>query len=519
MSEINRELIVSATPGGVDMALLEDKELVELHREKLDQKFKVGDIYLGRVNRTVQGLNAAFVDVGYEKDAFLHYTDLSPNIKSVLKLTRQALEGKVSDPMLTDFQREKEIVKSGKITEVLSRRQNILVQVLKEPISTKGPRLTCEITLPGRYLVMMPFSEGVGVSKRIKSNEERKRLQRLIESIKPKEFSVVVRTVAEGRSVADLHEDMSGLVERWKQVLDNLKGAEPPKKIHGELKKTSSLLRDLLNDSFNSVVVDQPELAAEITGYVQQIAPDRKNLVKQQQPKTTLFDKFGITRQIKSLFGKTVTFSGGSYLVIEHTEALHVIDVNSGHKAGNKDDQETTALGVNMAAAKEVARQLRLRDIGGIIVIDFIDLKKSENRKQVYEYMKDLMKHDRARHTVLQLSKFGLMQITRERTRPQIDITTSEQCPTCAGTGRIEASILVVEEIEARVEELLQEGDKVNLYAHPYIHAYLTKGFLFKKRQFQWFKKYKKWIGIFPNDDYTLTEYHFFDQQGEEILG
>ena len=383
---LNRELIANVTADGVDIALLENKELVELHREKGNKQFTVGDIYLGRVTKLVSGLNASFVDVGYEKDAFLHYTDLGPKIRTLQKVTQRAIAGNIDDPLLNNLQFEKEIVKTGKITEVLDRRQPILVQILKEPISTKGPRLTSEITVPGRYIVLMPFSNTIGISKRVSSPEERNRLQRLIESIKPKNFGVVVRTVAEGRSVAELHEDMNNLLEKWKQVLINLKGANAPQKIQGEQKKTNTLLRDLLNDSFSKVTINDAGLYGEVEEYARKFMPNKKNLVSLYQGSAPMFDTFGVTRQIKGLFGKTVTIPGGAYLVIEHTEALHVIDVNSGHKLG-KGDQESSALRVNMEAAKEIARQLRLRDIGGIIVIDFIDLKNPEHKRELHNYI------------------------------------------------------------------------------------------------------------------------------------
>lgn len=512
---MNRELIVNVNPNGVDIALLENKELVELHREEGNKQFTVGDIYLGRVNKTVTGLNAAFVDVGYEKDAFLHYTDLGPKLRTAQKITRGAISGNLKDPMLNSLKYEPEIIKTGKINEVLDRKQSILVQVLKEPISTKGPRLTSEITLPGRFLILMPFNTSVGISKKVSNADERKRLQILIESIKPKNFGVVVRTVAQNKSVAEIDADLKTLLQRWKEVQEALKGANPPQKIHGELKKTTSILRDIMNDSFNKVIVNDAVVAEEIEDYLKRIAPQKKDIVSYYQGKVPVFDANGVTKQIKSLFGKTVTFAGGSYLVIEHTEALHVIDVNSGYKVSTKADQETTALKVNMAAAKEVARQLRLRDIGGIIVIDFIDMKKTEHKRELLKFMKDEMKSDRAKHSILALSKFGLMQITRERTRPEVNITTTEVCPTCEGTGKIEASILVVDDIKHKMETLLEKRTDVKLVTHPYMEAFLKRGF--PSQQMKWSYKAKKWVPVRANHDYHLTEFHFFDKNNEEI--
>lgn len=514
---MNRELIINASPKGADIALLEDGELVELHQEAGNKQFATGDMYLGKVSRIVPGLNAAFVDVGFEKDAFLHYTDLSPTIKSVLKYMQTAIAGNMGDSLLQSFAFETEIVKSGKMEDVLKRGQNILVQILKEPISTKGPRLTCELTIPGRFIVLVPFSNSIGISKKVANPEERKRLQRLMESIKPKNFGVVVRTVAEGKSVAELHEDMNNLVEKWKLMTKNLAGATPITKVHSEITKTTGIMRDLLNDSFNKIVTNDPKVEIEIKEYIDRIAPHKKDIVEYYQSKYPVFDHYHITRQIKTLFGKTVTMPGGAYIIIEKTEACHVIDVNSGHRTSSKSDQEQNALRTNLEAAKEVARQLRLRDLGGIIVVDFIDMKEAGNKQYVYNALKEHMSKDRSRHTILPLSKFNLMQITRERTSPEIIINTSEDCPVCQGTGKIGASIIVTDEIESRLKALMEEKKiGFELYTHPFIAAYLKKG-IFNSVQMKWFWQYKKWIPIIPNEEYHLTEYHFLDKQKEEI--
>lgn len=515
---MNRELIVNATPKGIDIALLEEKELVELHREAGDKQFSTGDMYLGKISRIVPGLNAAFVDVGYEKDAFLHYTDLSPAIKSVVKYSLGAVAGNMGDGTLANFKFENEIVKSGKIDDVLKRGQHILVQILKEPISTKGPRLTCELTIPGRFIVLVPFSNTIGISKKLSNPEERKRLQRLMESIKPKNFGVVVRTVAEGKSVAELHEDMNNLIEKWKLMTKNLAGVSPVVKVHSEATKTTGILRDLLNDSFSQIVVNDPNLETEIKEYIQRVAPEKTEIVKFYSSKIPIFDHYHITRQIKSLFGKTVTMPGGAYVIIEKTEACHVVDVNSGHRVSSKTDQEQNALRTNLESAKEVARQMRLRDLGGIIVVDFIDLKDANNRMYVYNAMKEHMAKDRARHTILHLSKFNLMQITRERTSPELAINITEECPACHGTGKIGASVLVAEELAEKLDYIMTDKkQKISVFAHPYIAAYLRSG-LFSSMQWKWFFKYKQWIPVYASEDYHLVEYHFIDVAGEEVL-
>ncbi len=393
---MNKELIINSTPSGVEIALLEDKKLVELHSEKTDARFAVGDLYLGKVKKLIPGLNAAFVDVGFEKDAFLHYTDLSPYAKSLLKFTQLTIADKT--PGGTDFSTfeiEPEIVKTGKINEVLSGKPNILVQILKEPIAAKGPRLSCELSLPGRFVVLTPFNDIVAVSRKIHSSEERKRLQRIVESIKSKNFGVIVRTAAEGKNTAELHEDLSELTAMWKGIQNNLRGAVAPAKILSEQTKTASILRDLLNEDFNKIITNDKNIYTDSKAYIQKVAPEKAEIVSFHQNGSPIFDTFGVTKQIKSSFGKTVNLNSGAYVIIEHTEALHVIDVNSGYKSVSN-NQEQNALETNLEAAEEISRQLRLRDIGGIIVVDFIDMKFPENKRRLMEAMAGYMQPDRA---------------------------------------------------------------------------------------------------------------------------
>jgi ribonuclease G len=512
---VEKELIIDSSKSGSEIALLEDSRLVELHQETEADQINVGDVFLGRVKKVIPGLNAAFVDVGYKKDAFLHYTDLSPNIRSLLKVTNLAVNGNMSHVNLKGFKYEPEIVKTGKIDDVLKNKQYILVQVIKEPISTKGPRLSCEITIPGRNLVLAPFGSSAGVSRRIESAEERKRLKILVESLKPENFGIVVRTVAQQKGAAELHKEIQELYDKWLGMMNRLKGGKPPLKVLSETDRTKSLLRDILNDSFNRVVVNDEKLSREIEDYIKNIAPKRKNLVSFYKGKTPIFDQYGVTRQIKSSFGKNVNLGSGAYLVIEHTEAMHVVDVNSGYKTSMKGDQESNALRVNLEAAQEVARQLRLRDIGGIILIDFIDMKKPEHKKQVFQSMKEFMDPDKATHTILPLSKFNLMQITRQRVRPEVKITTNEVCPTCLGTGKIQSSLLLEDEIERNIKTLSAKHAKLTIQLHPFMAAYFKKGF--PSRRMNWFFDYKKWINIQEMHDFALTEYSFLDENEIEI--
>ncbi len=513
---MEKELIINSTPTEVQIALLENSKLVELHHQKTNTNFTVGDIFLGRIRKLMPGLNAAFVDIGHKKDAFLHYTDLGPKLRSLVKFTSQSTNGNLKTHKLDYFDFEPDIIKTGKIDQVLNKKTPILVQVLKEPISTKGPRLSCEITLPGRYLVLTPFSNIVAVSKKIGNAEERKRLKVLVESVRPKNFGVIVRTAAEGKKVADIHEELMMITNKWEEVFKQLQNATPPMKLLSELDKASSILRDLLNESFNRIIVNDKELHLNVKKFLGTIAPDKVKIVKYHSTNRPVFEVFGVNRQIKSSFGKTATMSSGAYLVIEHTEAMHVIDVNSGPKVVTG-DQQKSVLAVNMEAADEIARQLRLRDIGGIIIIDFIDMRTPDHKKILIKAMRDHMKKDRAQHTILPLSKFGLMQITRQRVRPEVNINTAEVCPTCTGTGEVNPTILLTDNIERDLEFIIQSRPqtKLTLNVHPYIQAFLQKGL--KSYQMRWYFKYWKWIKLISEPDYALTKYKFFDQNEDEI--
>ncbi len=511
------ELIINSTQKGSRIALLKNKKLVEYHQDEDGNKFNVGDLYLGTVKKVVPGLNAAFIDIGYEKDAFLHYLDLGPQLQSLLKFTKHVVSGKTSGGKMNGFKREKDIDKFGKMSQVLTKNQKIVVQVVKEPISTKGPRLSCELSIAGRYIVLVPFSDVVSVSKKITDGKERKRLLRLISSIKPENFGVIIRTVAQGKDVAELDKDLTGLTDRWNKGMTALKKARPTEKLIGEINRANSILRDILNESFDSIIVDDKKLFTEVKEFVAEIAPEKSNLTKHYTGKAKIFESFGVERQLKGLFGKSVSIDGGGYLIIEHTEALHVVDVNSGNKSNAGENQELTALKVNIDAAEEISRQLRLRDMGGIIVIDFIDMRKVENKKLLFAKMKEFMEPDRSKFTILPLSKFGLMQITRQRVRPELNIITRETCPTCDGTGKIKASILVADQIETYIEHLLvkQNEKQLAITLHPYLYAYFTKGLI--SRQLKWRFKYKRKVVLIEDTSLAIMEFHFINGMGEEI--
>ncbi|OFX41271.1 MAG: ribonuclease G [Bacteroidetes bacterium GWA2_40_14] len=514
---MSKELVINSSSSEVVIALLEDKNLVELNKEKNNTSFAVGDIYLGRVKKIMPGLNAAFIDVGYEKDAFLHYLDLGHQFRSLDKYLKQALDSRIKTVQVSKFQLEPDIDKNGKIQHVLTEGQSILVQVAKEPISTKGPRLASEISIAGRNLVLIPFTDKISISQKIQDSEERDRLRKLIQSIKPKNYGVIVRTVAESRRVADLDAELRELVQKWEGAFASLKN-KPPRLVLGELNRTTAILRDMLNNQFNNVYINDKILFNETRDYIRAIAPEREKIIKLYNRSQPIFEYFGLEKQIKALFGKTVAIQKGAYLVIEHTEALHVIDVNSGNRSQSESNQEENAIDVNLVAAYEISRQLRLRDMGGIIVIDFIDMHDPENKQKLYDKMREFMSSDRAKHHILPLSKFGLMQITRQRVRPEMTIQTIERCPSCNGSGEVTPSILFVNELENHIRWTLQKYryKKVVLKLHPYVTAYLTKGFF--SICFRWRLKYLRRLTIKPSGSNAYLEYQFYDGKGDRIF-
>ena len=432
------EVVIDVQQNEISIALLEDKRLVEYQTEPRSVSFSVGNIYVAKVKKLMPGLNASFVDVGYERDAFLHYLDLGNQFNSYEKYLKQVQSDRKKLYPFAKATKLPDLRKDGSVQSTLTVGQEVLVQIVKEPISTKGPRLTGELSFAGRYLVLMPFGDKVSVSTKIKSGEERARLKQLINSIKPKNCGVIVRTVAEGKRVAELDAELKVLVKRWEDALIKVqKTQKRPQLIFEETGRAVALLRDLFNPTYENIYVNDENVFHEVKNYVSLIAPEKANIVKLYTGTVPIFDNFNVTKQIKSSFGKTVNYKHGAYLIIEHTEALHVVDVNSGNRSHSDNGQEANALDVNLGAADELARQLRLRDMGGIIVVDFIDMNLAEDRQLLYERMCKNMQKDRARHNILPLSKFGLMQITRQRVRPAMDVNVEEVCPTCFGKGKI----------------------------------------------------------------------------------
>lgn len=512
------ELIVDVQPQEVSIALTEDGRLVSLQKESRNLAYAVGDIYLAKVKKLMPGLNAAFVNVGYEKDAFLHYLDLGPHFSSYSEFLHQLFDApKQPIPSLQKMKLQPDIDKHGTIGQQLIAGQELLVQIVKEPISSKGPRLTTEISFTGRYMVLIPFSQKISISQKIKTTAEKLRLRHLVDSIRPKNFGVIIRTSAEGKSVAELNHEMQTLRQCWEDTIKKARTAEVPSLIFEETSRIVGVLRDVFSPDFEAIHVNEAEAFTQIQNYVNLIAPEKKDIVQLYTKDIPIFDFFSITKQIKSSFGKTVSFKSGAYIIIEHTEALHVIDVNSGNRSKAGTDQETNALDVNIRAADEIARQLRLRDMGGIIVVDFIDMNKPEHRQALYEHMRQIMATDRARHNILPLSKFGLMQITRQRVRPALDIHTTETCPSCFGKGEVQPSLLFTDTLHDKLRYLVKDLNIRNfiLYVHPFVEAFLKKGLISTYRR--WKLELGGGFKIMADQSLAYLQYRVLDKDRNEI--
>ena len=512
------ELVIDVQQNEISIALLEDKNLVEYQNEPRSASFSVGNIYVAKVKKLMPGLNASFVDVGYERDAFLHYLDLGSQFNSYEKYIKQVQSDRKKLYPFSKAMRLPDLKKDGSVQNELQQGQEVLVQIVKEPISTKGPRLTGELSFAGRYLVLIPFDDKVSVSSKIKSGEERARLKQLIHSIKPKNVGVIVRTVAEGKRVAELDTELKILMKRWEDAIEKVqKTQKRPQLVYEETSRIVAMLRDLFNPSYENIYVNDEEVFKEVKHYVTLIAPEKANIVKLYTGNVPIFDNFNVTKQIKSSFGKIVNYKHGAYLIIEHTEALHVVDVNSGNRTRSANGQEANALDVNLGAADELARQLRLRDMGGIIVVDFIDMNLAEDRQILYERMCKNMQKDRARHNILPLSKFGLMQITRQRVRPAMDVNVEETCPTCFGKGKIKSSILFTDQLESKIDKLVNKIGIKNFYlhVHPYVAAYINQGIISMKRR--WQMKYGLGVHVVASQKLAFLQYEFYDNKKQFI--
>ena len=514
---MSNELIIKKSSSGIEIALLSDKKLTEFHQETVDSPFHVGDFYLGKVRKISPSLNAAFVHIGGEKDGFLTYFDLGPNVRSLQKFVRMALDGNRNAGDLDAFELEEQTVKTGKIGSVLKSGEQLLIQVMKEPIANKGPKITCDISLPGRYFILVPFSRQVSISKKIGNAKEKARLKDIAYSLKPKNFGVIVRTVSEGVALEELDKDLRELLRKWDELVIGLRKASVGQKVIGNANRVDSLLRDILNDSFTQISVDDVEIHASLKKTLDKYNVDSNKILRLYQGKLPIYDQYGVNKQIKSLFGKNVPFSGGAYLVIEHTEALHVIDVNSGNTSFDPSDREENVFKVNTEAVDEIARQIRLRDMGGIIVIDFIDMKDPKKKAALHQALRDAMQKDRARHNILPMSKFGLVQLTRERVRPALEIATSELCSTCMGTGMVDSSVQLIGKIENEItylwENMNQKG--ITLRANALITHYFKAGL--PSIRMKWFLKHKRWLHLETDPNLPITGYELINADKQII--
>lgn len=523
------ELIVDVQPQEIAIALTEDDRLQEISREKRDSdNFAVGNIYYGRVKKVMPALNAVFVDVGHEKEAFLHYLDLGSQFLTLRDYVTKAVSDRRKIPSMNRLQRKNEVGKEGQIADYLHVGDLLLVQVSKEPINTKGPRLTAEINIAGRNMVLIPFADKVMVSSKIKRESERSRLKQLVQSIKPQGFGVIVRTVAEDKRVAELDNELRILVKRWEDTIRTLQKPEHkpvPEDanrktkdaevmlVSEELGRTIGIIRDVFSPEFTSIQVNDDAIYEEVRQYVELIAPESVKIVKKYKGKEPIFDKYDITRQMKTGLGRTVGFKHGGYLVIDKTEALFAIDVNTGSKKLFEDHEEN-AFQYNMLAADEIVHQLRLRDIGGIIIIDFVDMDSKEHQDELYNHMSNLMSRDRAKHNVLPLSKFGLMQITRQRVRPAVEVNVTEVCPMCMGKGKVQPTILFTDQLEEQIAHLKEHfGRGIRVHLHPYVYAYVTRGSIFNRISTKWFRKYG--VRVIENQALGLLETRFYNRKAE----
>ena len=514
----DKDLIVDVTPTEVHIALMENHRLIEYNTESsTGNQFSVGDVYLGKVKKILPNLNAAFVDIGDKKEAFIHYLDLGLYFHAFDQFVRESNSNTNLKDLYSGIKIGDPLPKEGRMEEILRPGQMVAVQIVKEPISTKGSRLTAEISLAGRNIVLLPFAQKVSISQKIESKEEKRRLETLVRSILPTNYGAIIRTAAEGKNAATLVAETQSLIQKWEDSFKKIAKSKTVQLLFTEYSKTTTVLRDLLNDSFSNIWINDERVAEEARKYVSLIAPQQEKIVHLYEGKQPIYDHFEVTRQIKGSFGKVVPMRQGAYLVIETTEALNVIDVNSGIRT-KTNDQEENSFEVNKIAAEEIARQLRLRDMGGIVIVDFIDMESNEHKNALHKYMQELMEADRAKHNVLPLTKFGLMQITRQRIRPVTEINTSEQCPVCHGTGKIHSSVVIDEEIERKIAfYVIEKGIRaITLKTSPILGAYLKRG-LFNSFLSKWRKRYKVKLELVEVTDFTVLQHEMLNEKGEKL--
>ena len=514
----DKDLIVDVTSTDVHIALMENHRLIEYNTESsTGNKYTVGDVHLGKVKKILPNLNAAFVDIGDKKEAFIHYLDLGLYFHAFDQFVRESNRNTNLKDLYSRIRIGEPLPKEGRIEEYLKPGQMVIAQIVKEPISTKGSRLTAEISLAGRNIVLLPFAEKVSVSQKIGSKEEKRRLETLVKSILPKNYGAIIRTAAEGKNAATLVGETEALIQKWEDSWKKIATDKNVQLLFSEYSKTTTVLRDLLSDQFSNIWINDERVADEARKYVSLISPEQEKIVHLYEGKQPIYDHFEVTRQIKGSFGKVVPMRQGAYLVIETTEALNVIDVNSGIRTKTS-DQEENSFEVNKMAAEEIARQLRLRDMGGIVIVDFIDMESQDHKNALHKFMQELMENDRAKHNVLPLTKFGLMQITRQRIRPVTEINTMEQCPVCHGTGKIHSTVVIDEEIERKISfYVIEKGLRsLVLRTSPILGAYLKRG-MFNSFLSKWRKRYRVKIELQEVTDFTVLQVEMLNEKGDKL--
>jgi len=504
---MKNQIIIHSSGNQTRVALLENRELAQLFIESEENQRTVGDIYLARVHKVMSGIRAAFIDVGMEKDAFLHFSDAGDHLGDYIKMMNGSKSiSKEANKDLQKFDKLSNYDKQTLAGKLLQNNQRVLVQIVKEPIGSKGPRVSTDITIAGRFLVLIPMGNYIAISKKINSGRERRRLKKIAGDMLPDGFGVIIRTVAQGQDKESLEDDMRTVLKKWERILNKLENAKPPTLLYKDLDITESLIRDLFAKQYDRVLIDDYQLYKSIKSYVSQIAPKMLPSVELYKGKDHIFDHVNIAHDVNSIFSPRVRMPSGGYLIFEQTEAMYVVDVNSGPYAA-KEKQEDNSLKTNLEAAREIAKQLRLRDIGGIIVVDFIDLRDDKNRKKIYDELKKEFKKDRAKTNVIGMSDFGLIQITRQRIRPSVVNSVSKVCPTCGGSGSVVSQDTIVTDIESWISKFKYSTEyrAVDIYINPYLRSYLTRG-LFSLR-FKWMMKYKLRISFVPDETISMNEF------------
>ncbi|HEX6937858.1 MAG TPA: Rne/Rng family ribonuclease [Longimicrobiales bacterium] len=461
---MKREILISAAPQETRVAILEDDVLVEFMVDRPEAERLVGDIYVGQVEAVLPGIQAAFVDIGTEKAAFLHVSDV-------------ARDDEVVEEEDEEDQGERRSRRYPPIQDLVKKGEKIIVQATKEPIGTKGPRVTTQISLPGRFLVFMPYSDHIGVSRKIEDREERNRLRALAKEIVPEGAGgVIIRTVGEELTREIFEREFKTLHATWKKIQRRARSSRPPALIHREAKLTRGIIRDVFTEKVDALIIDSKEVYNEVKQYLQGVDPELLNRVRLDVDPIPLFDRYGIEDAIREAFQRRVDLPSGGYIIIEPTEALVSIDVNTGRYTGKK-DPEQTILKTNLDAARQIARQLRLRDIGGIIVCDFIDMESKANQDRVLQELRTYLNRDRARTRAFQVSELGLVEMTRQRVRPSLFQSLTVPCTHCGGTGRVFTPETVIRRIERAIRRVAADGVEraIMIRVHPQVALHILE--------------------------------------------